>query len=192
MKHKMVLALLLTVLQLTCQACFVPGLGDIPGIADSPSTQAPGAGVTPQPPKPPSAPQPPQPTQPPQPINPPVVEPQTLTGEGVRNDFASDGAICLVYQPVTLVVKGDGTAALTTTGASIIDHINCTAGTSEVTWYIDGMVDASGQRVTFQTCNFGRFTAAGEISFAGGALNGEVSCTNPDGFKWITLLVGQF
>jgi hypothetical protein len=117
--------------------------------------------------------------------------PQTFTGEAAKNDFASDGAICLVYQPVTLVVQGDGTAELSTTGADIIDHANCTTGTTNETWYINGVVDAAAQVVNFQTCNFGRFTAAGAVSYAGGQLSGQVSCTNKDGVKFIALVIGQ-
>ncbi len=125
------------------------------------------------------------------PTAPPGLSPQTLTGEGAKNDYSSAGAVCLLYQPVTLMLKGDGSAELVTTGADIIDHTNCTTGSSEETWYITGIVAADSQTVTFQTCNFGNFTADGSLSFAQGVLSGQVSCTNKDGIKFITLLIGQ-
>ena len=130
------------------------------------------------------------PTAPPV-FDPPDSAPQTFTGDGIKNDYSSEGAVCLVNQPVTLVLKGDGTAELTTTGADIIDHANCTAGASEETWYMNGLVDVATQTVTFQTCNFGNFTAGGSLSLVQGMLAGQVSCTNKDGIKFITLVVGQ-
>jgi len=117
--------------------------------------------------------------------------PQTFTGEGVKNDYSSEGAVCQVYEPVTLVVKGDGTAELTTQGADIVDHTMCTTGNNIVTWYMNGTVDATAQTVAFQTCNFGRFSAAGSVSFAQGVVAGEVSCINKEGVKFITLVIGQ-
>ncbi len=156
-------------------ACSIPGIEDLPApVPTEAPTSEPGepAQDTPAP-------------------GPTAAGPQTYTAEGVKHDFAMDGSVCLVYQPVTLVVKDDGSAELSTTGADIIDHANCTEGTSPETWYVNGAVNASTQEVTFQTCNFGHFTASGALSYAGGKLSGQVSCTNKDGIQFIALFIGQ-
>lgn len=174
MKQKVGLVLVVIVLQLASLACFAPAYDDPPTREPPTSTPSPSA-----------------PEDAATSTATPASGPQTFTGEGVKNDYSSDGAVCLVYQPVTLMLKGDGTAELTTVGADIIDHTLCTAGTSEEAWYINGLVDVTAETVTFQTCNFGRFTAVGSLSFAQGVLAGEVSCTNKDGIKFITLVIGQ-
>lgn len=174
MKQKVELFLVVIALLLVSLSCFAPAYDDPPTLEPPTPMPSPGA-----------------PENTATPMAPPASGPQTFTGEGVKNDYSSDGAVCVVYQPVTLMLKGDGTAELTTVGADIIDHTNCTAGTSQETWYMNGLVDITAQTVTFQTCNFGRFTAAGSLSFAQGVLAGEVSCTNKDGIKFITLVIGQ-
>lgn len=188
MRQKLELVLPVILLLLASLACGAPAYDD-PPVIDPPvsgPTSTPAAEDTATPPAPtPAAADVATPTAP------PASGPQTFTGEGVRNDYASDGAVCPVNQPVTLVVKGDGTAELSTVGADIIDHVNCSTGTLEEGWYMNGLVDVAAATVTFQTCNFGRFTADGSLSFADGTLVGAVSCTNQDGIKFITLLIGQ-
>ena len=122
-----------------------------------------------------------------------VPQVETLTFEALANktDFGSGGAGCSAAQLATLMVRGDGTAQLVTSGPGFVDHVNCTPGSSSDTWYLDGTADPGGQVVTFVSCNYGRFTAQGQISYAGGALQGEVSCFNSQGVKFITLVVGR-
>lgn len=175
MKRKMKLVLAVIALLMAGLACFAPAYNEPSGLGELASTPSPSR----------------EPEATATPPAPPAAGPQTFTGEAVKNDFASDGAVCLVYQPFTLVVKDDGAAELSTVGADVIDHANCMAGSSQETWYINGVVDAAAQVINFQTCNFGRFTAAGSLSFGQGLLVGQVSCTNPEGIKFITLVIGK-
>ncbi|PKN94830.1 MAG: hypothetical protein CVU44_03220 [Chloroflexi bacterium HGW-Chloroflexi-6] len=115
---------------------------------------------------------------------------QVFESDGVKISFGSSDTSCRVEQPLTLRVNSNGTAELSTTGPTITDHYNCIKG-SQDTWYINGVVSVNEQRVNFETCNDGRFTAVGSVSFSGGSLIGQVSCFNKDGIKFITLEIGK-
>ena len=116
---------------------------------------------------------------------------QTFEGGGTRISYGPDNTSCPIPQPLTLRINSDGTAELTTTGVSITDHINCTSGNSEETWYINGSVGTDGQSVNFISCNSGNFSAMGSVNFSGGNLMGEVSCFNKDGVKFISMQIGN-
>ena len=120
--------------------------------------------------------------------------PITIQDNGFKSTYSSMvEASCKLPSIVVLTLRCDGTAELTNTSPSIIDHINCTPGTSDETWYVNGKFDEVTQTVTFENCNFGNFTAQGSFtySYGAGTLTGEVSCFNKDGEKFVTLFGGD-
>lgn len=112
-----------------------------------------------------------------------------ITSQGALTNFGpSPDLSCQNPQPLTLTVHPDGSAELTTTSPSFIDHTNCTQGSSTETWFVNGTVTAT-ETVSFTSCNYGNFTASGSMSYSGGVLSGEVSCANKDGLLFVTLSV---
>jgi hypothetical protein len=125
------------------------------------------------------------------PASPPAAFDQTFQGLGRMTSFGSSADVfCQVDQPVTLTVHSDGSAELSTTGPSFIDHINCTTST-DVTWYINGTVGSADQSAIFTSCNNGGFTGTGEVSFEGGILSGDVTCSYKNGGIAISLALGR-
>lgn len=126
------------------------------------------------------------------PTSPASLYPQTFQAAGIKTCFAaSSEASCQMAAALVLSVRGDGTAELSSTGPSIIDHDNCVAGSSDETWYANGTVSEGDQTVIFSSCNFGGFSASGEMSFSADQLSGEVSCLTKDNKKSVTLSAGR-
>ena len=120
---------------------------------------------------------------------PPAASDQTFQATGVKTSYGSSiDASCQSEAPLTLVLRGDGTAELSTTGPAYTDHYNCISVTDE-TWYINGTVDAAEQAVTFTSCNNGGFTGSGIIYYGGSVLSGEVSCSLKDNDEKVFMLV---
>lgn len=133
----------------------------------------------------------PAPTPEPETMPEPAAGATTLAAAAMKTSFARDGSACQLPETATLVVNPDGSAELSTTGTSIVDHTSCTRGTSTETWYINGKVDELSQTITFTTCNMGNFNANGAVTYANQILVGAVSCTSRDGVPFMTLTVGQ-
>jgi hypothetical protein len=176
---------LLTLL-LAALACSYPGLEDAQQELNLPTAE------------PSPAPEDVQPTEAPTPApeaDPPVAPvsayPITLQASGSKLAFNSTGeASCDVPDAFTLTLLADGTAQLSATGPSIVDHINCTQSTDE-TWIANGKFDETSQTVTFESCNFGNFRAEGSLSYGMEPLSGGVSCFGKDGAIWVRLVVGE-
>jgi hypothetical protein len=111
-------------------------------------------------------------------------------GSAVKTSYGSGDVFCSVTQAYTLRVQSDGSAKLTTTGPSFIDHYNCTSGDTPETWMIEGVFNAGEATVNFETCNEGRFSAAGSVNLAGGNPVGTVRCANKEGIVFISLQIG--
>ena len=71
-----------------------------------------------------------------------------------------------------------------------LDDYNCTPGTDE-TWYLNGTANPADQTVTFTSCNNGGFTGSGVVSYAGGTLTGDATCTYKNGTIAISLALGR-
>jgi hypothetical protein len=107
----------------------------------------------------------------------------------MRTSYGSSvDASCVVQQQATLTVHEDGTAELATTGAVFVDHYNCTPGEGQETWVVNGTADLATETVTFASCNFGGFDAAGSMTYSNGVLYGEVTCFTKNGEKSFSLL----
>lgn len=106
--------------------------------------------------------------------------PMVLKASGTKVDFstAANNA-CQTPALVAMTIFADGTVELSSTGLSFIDHINCTTSNEE-TYIISGSVDLN-ETVNFKSCNFGNFRANGSLAYGGGALQGEVTCTDKIG-----------
>ena len=132
-----------------------------------------------------------QPTEPPPTAAPSSQYPQTIQASGTKISYSSSGETsCKVPGSFTLTLLADGTAQLNVTGASIVDHINCTQSTDE-TWIANGKFNETAQTVTFESCNFGNFSAQGSLSYTAASISGEVGCFDKNGGKWVSLVAGE-
>jgi hypothetical protein len=107
------------------------------------------------------------------------MQPVHLTASGMKTDtsYGGNGGTCYTQQSITLDIKSDGTAMLSTTGPNFVDHINCTITPDfNESWDIDGSADPDTKVVTFTSCNQGGFRGEGQISYGGDKLSGKVTC----------------
>jgi hypothetical protein len=103
--------------------------------------------------------------------------PVAIEGTAILSSYSSGNeSNCQAEIQAVLRIPGDGTASLTTTGPSFIDHINCTTSDSNETWITDGIDNPTEQIVRFTTCNGGGFTAEGQISYKDGVIVGKITC----------------
>lgn len=109
--------------------------------------------------------------------------PMVIQSAGTKTDYsASTNTECQAQASAVLVIQADGTGELTTTGPGFVDHIHCTTSTDE-TYIFGGTADLSSEAVFFESCNNANFTAEGTVSYAGGKLDGVVSCASQSGDK---------
>jgi hypothetical protein len=103
--------------------------------------------------------------------------PVAIEGTAIQVSYSSGNeSNCQAEAQAVLKVPGNGTASLTASGPSYIDHINCTTSSSNETWIADGIDNPTEQLVSFSTCNGGGFTAEGQVSYKDGILLGKVTC----------------
>lgn len=107
---------------------------------------------------------------------------QTLrtTAKKIAYSSSVEGS-CAAAQEVILSIRADGAAQMQLSGEGFVDYTNCTPSEGAEAWFIDGTVDFAAETVTFNSCNAGGFSASGQVSFAGGAVAGEVSCAWMEG-----------
>jgi hypothetical protein len=109
--------------------------------------------------------------------------PIVIQSAGTKADYsASAKSECKADALAVLVIQADGTTELTTTGPGFVDHINCKTSAYE-TYIFGGTADLSSETVFFESCNNANFTAEGIVSYAGGSMEGLVSCANQSGDK---------
>jgi hypothetical protein len=117
------------------------------------------------------------------PNQPPQEYPIVIQSAGTKTDYsASTKSECKADTSAVLVIQADGTTELTTTGPGFVDHINCTTSADE-TYLFGGTADLSSEAVFFESCNNANFSAEGTVSYAGGSMEGVVSCANQSGDK---------
>lgn len=110
-----------------------------------------------------------------------ATQPIVVKGSGTWTDYGSDGAACTAPATVTLTVKADTSAEMAVLGPMFVSHVPCTQSdpASTVQYLLAGT--ASGESVTFASCNSGGFDATGSVTYAGGSLAGQASCISKSG-----------
>jgi hypothetical protein len=104
-----------------------------------------------------------------------TVEPVRIQAKGHVQDHGGYAESCPQDADVLLVVAADGSAHLIVDAFHSPDVYNCpTEGGMMVTYDILGT--ASGEVVTFSSCNEGGFDARGSVRYADGTLTGSASC----------------
>ncbi len=118
-----------------------------------------------------------------EPTAPAQASPIVIQSAGTKTDYsASTKTECQAGASAVLVVQADGTAELTATGPTFVDHINCTTSSDE-TYIFGGTADLGSETVLFESCNNANFSAGGTVSYAGGKVAGTISCANQSGDK---------
>ena len=120
--------------------------------------------------------------------------PLLIQHTGRRSSYAASSSVatwCQDSVTVVLTINQNGSAQLKFSGPMINDHINCKASNADETWYMEGKADLASQWVEFQTCNEGRFKAAGSVQYSEAAMEGEVSCFGQNGERAVSIQLSK-